>query len=124
MKKIFTCIICPNGCEIEVELDKDKIINIEGATCKKGKEYVNQELINPQRNISSSVKVVNGDLDIVSVRLNNTIPKNKIFEVMEEIKKLQIEAPVKIGDIVEKNILDLNVDLIATKNIEKISSLN
>ena len=124
MKKIFTCIICPNGCEIEVELDKDKIINIEGATCKKGKEYVNQELTNPQRNISSSVKVVNGDLDIVSVRLNNTIPKNKIFEVMEEIKKLQIEAPVKIGDIVEKNILDLNVDLIATKNIEKISSLN
>ena len=124
MKKIFTCIICPNGCEIEVELDKDKIINIEGATCKKGKEYVNQELTNPQRNISSSVKVVNGDLDIVSVRLNNTIPKNKIFEVMEEIKKLQVEAPVKIGDIVEKNILDLNVDLIATKNIEKISSLS
>ena len=56
MKKIFTCIICPNGCEIEVELDKDKIVNIEGATCKKGKEYVNQELTNPKRNISSSVK--------------------------------------------------------------------
>ena len=120
MKKIFTCIICPNGCEIEVELDKDKIINIEGATCKKGKEYVNQELINPQRNISSSVKVVNGDLDIVSVRLNNTIPKDKIFEVMDEIKKIQVKAPVKMGDIIEHNILDLNVDLIATKNIDLI----
>ena len=100
MKKIFTCIICPNGCEIEVELDKDKIVNIEGATCKKGKEYVNQELTNPKRNISSSVKVINGDLDIVSVRLNGSIPKDKIFEVMDEIKNITVDAPVKIGDII------------------------
>lgn len=121
MKKIFTCIICPNGCEIEVELDKDKIINIEGATCKKGKEYVNQELTNPQRNISSSVKVVNGDLDIVSVRLNNSIPKDKIFEVMDEIKNITVNAPVKIGDIIKPNILNLNVDLIAIKNIDILS---
>ena len=121
MKKIFTCTICPNGCEIEVELDKDKIINIEGATCKNGKEYVNQELTNPQRNISSSVKVVSGDLDIVSVRLNNTIPKDKIFEVMDEIKNITINAPVKIGDIIKPNILNLNVDLIATKNIDILS---
>ena len=46
MRKVFTCIICPNGCEIEVYLDKDKITRIEGASCKKGKEYVNQELGN------------------------------------------------------------------------------
>ena len=49
MKKIFTCIICPNGCEIEVELDKDKIINIEGATCKKGKEYEKKNVTNSPR---------------------------------------------------------------------------
>ena len=116
MKKIFTCIICPNGCEIEVELDKDKI-----ATCKKGKEYVNQELTNPKRNISSSVKVINGDLDIVSVRLNGSIPKDKIFEVMDEIKNITVDAPVKIGDIIKHNILNLNVDLIATKNIDVLS---
>ena len=83
--------------------------------------YVNQELINPQRNISSSVKVVNGDLDIVSVRLNNTIPKDKIFEVMDEIKNITVNAPVKIGDIIKPNILNLNVDLIATKNIDILS---
>ena len=58
MKKIFTCIICPNGCEIEVELDNDTIAKIEGATCKKGKEYVNQEITNPRRNIATSVKVL------------------------------------------------------------------
>lgn len=118
MRKIFTCIICPNGCEIEVELNNDKIRKIEGATCKKGKEYVNQELTNPQRNIATSVKVIDGDLDIVSVRLNNSIPKDKIFDVMNEVKTLEVKAPVKIGDIIKHNILSLNVDVIATKNIE------
>ena len=120
MKKIFTCIICPNGCEIEVELNNKEIINMEGASCKKGKEYINQELINPQRNIASSVKVIGGDLEIVSVRLNKSIPKDKIFDVMEEIKKVEVQAPVKIGDIIKHNILNLNVDLIATKNIDLV----
>lgn len=119
MIKVYTCIVCPNGCEIEVDLDEQNINKIEGASCKKGKEYVVQELSNPQRNIASSVKILNGNLELVSVRLNNTIPKDKIFEAMEEIKKIEIEAPVKIGDIVKKNILNLNVDLVATRNIER-----
>ena len=118
MRKIFTCIICPNGCEIEVELENDKISKIEGASCKKGKEYVNQELTNPQRNIATSVKVIDGDLEIVSVRLDNSIPKDKIFDVMDEIKKIKVNAPVKIGDVIKENILNLNVNLIATKNID------
>ena len=73
------------------------------------------EELNVDKNIISNETVENDDL---------ILNENEIFEVMEEIKKLQIEAPVKIGDIVEKNILDLNVDLIAAKNIEKISSLS
>lgn len=118
MKKIFTCIICPNGCEIEAELKNNEITKIEGASCKKGKEYVKQELTNPQRNIASSVKIIGGESELVSVRLNNSIPKDKIFDVMDEIKKIKVDAPVKIGDIIEHNILNLNADLIATKNID------
>lgn len=120
MIKVYTCIVCPNGCEIEVDLNDKNINKIEGALCKKGKEYVTQELTNPQRNIATSVKVLNGNLELVSVRLNSNIPKDKIFDVMEEIKKIEVEAPIKIGDIIEKNILNLNVDLIATRNIEKV----
>lgn len=120
MIKLFTCIICPNGCEMEVDIENNKITKIEGASCKKGKEYVNQELTNPQRNIATSVKVINGDLEIVSIRLNNSIPKDKIFDVMDEIKKLEVKAPIKIGDVLKSNILNLGVDVIATKNIDLI----
>lgn len=120
MRRLFTCIICPNGCEIEVELEENKITNIEGATCKKGKEYVKQELTNPQRNIATSVTVINGDLELVSVRLNKSIPKDRIFDVMNEVKQIKVQAPVKIGDIIKPNILNLNVDLIATRNVDLI----
>ena len=39
-------------------------------------------------------------------------------EEMNEIKNITVDAPVKIGDIIKHNILNLNVDLIATKNID------
>lgn len=121
MIKKYTCIICPNGCEIEVELEKNEIKSIKGSACKKGDKYVHQELFNPRRNIATSIKIQNGDLPIVSARLSEPIPKDKIFEVMDLIKDINLQAPVYIGDIVIKNILNLNSNLIITKNIEKIS---
>lgn len=117
MKKEYTCIICPNGCEMEAEIEGTKVIGIEGATCKKGKEYVEQELVDPQRNIATSVLVENGDMPLVSVRLSNTIPKAKIFAVMNEIKQVKLTAPVTLGQIVIKNVLELNADVIATKHV-------
>jgi len=117
MIRDFICIICPNGCEIRTDIDKDTISSIEGALCDRGKDYVRQELTNPLRNIASSVIVNNGELPLVSVRLTRPVPKSRIFDVMEEIKKVRVDAPVKIGTIAIKNVLGLNSDVIITKNV-------
>lgn len=118
MKKEFTCIICPNSCNITVELDdKQEIISITGQTCKRGEEYVTQELEHPVRTIASSVLVDNGEMPLVSVRLNAPIPKEKIFEAMEEIKKVRLQAPVEIGQVAISNILGTGADVIVTKNV-------
>lgn len=118
MIKKYTCIICPNGCEIKATIEgTDTITSIEGATCKKGEEYVKQELINPQRNIASSVLVKDGILPLASVRLTKSIPKKYIFNVMNEIKKVRLEAPVKINQVAIKNVLNLSSDVIVTKNV-------
>ena len=119
MNKEITCIICPNGCELSIELEEQGIKNISGALCKRGKEYAEQEIQNPKRTIASLVKVVDGEIPLVSVRTTKAVPKEKIFEVMEEIKKLEINAPVKINQIIVKNILGLDSDIIATKFVEK-----
>ena len=117
MLKEYTCIICPNGCHISADVIDNNIISIDGEKCKRGYEYVEQELTDPQRNIASSVLLVDGELPLVSVRLTNPIPKNMIFEVMKEIKKISVKAPTKIGQIIIKDVLGLKSDVIITKEI-------
>jgi len=120
MIKTYTCIMCPNGCEIEAITDDKNIISINGALCNKGKEYVIQELNDPHRNIASSILVNGGELPLASVRLSKTISKEKIFDVMDEIKKVSIDAPTRIGQVVIPDVLGLGADVIITKNVEKI----
>ncbi|KAJ51718.1 CxxC motif-containing protein [Clostridium tetanomorphum] len=122
MNKQITCIICPNGCELSVEWEEKSIKNISGALCKRGEEYVTQEIQNPKRTIASLVKVNNGEIPLVSVRTTKAIPKEKIFDVMEQIKKLEINAPVKINQVIVKNILGLDSHIIATKFVNKKAS--
>ena len=124
MRKTFTCIICPNGCEIEAETEGIRIVAIEGATCDRGQEYVEQELKNPQRNIASLVKVDKGDIQIVSVRLTNAIPRDRMLDVMDEIKRIRLIAPVVSGQIVLENILGLNSDVIATNTVSVNRNMN
>jgi len=117
MKKEYTCIICPNGCEVEAEIEGMTVLSIEGESCTRGRMYVEQELIDPQRNIATSVFVQKGNIPLVSVRLTNTIPKNRIFDVMNEIKKMKLTAPIVMNQVVIKNVLGLNSDVIATKHV-------
>lgn len=118
MLKEFTCVICPNGCDIEVTLDEGgSIASIAGAGCQGGMNYVKQELTNPHRTIASSVPVIGGELPLVSVRLTKPIPKNRIFDVMAEIRKITLTAPVGCGDTVIHNVLGLNSDVITTKEV-------
>ena len=112
--KEFTCIICPRGCLLKV----DDNMNVTGNTCPRGKDYAISELTNPVRTITSSVRVNNREDLLASVKTSGSIPKGKIFDVMEEINKLSVSAPTRIGDVVAKDVLGLGVDIIITKDID------
>jgi len=113
----FTCIVCPNGCEITARYGEGGIEAIEGAACPKGRDYVRQELTDPRRSIATSVPVEGGELPLVSVRLTNAIPKKDIFAVMAEINKLRVKAPVRIGDVLIEDVLGLGSSVVVTKNV-------
>ncbi len=117
MLKTYTCIICPNGCEIIAQLEDGQIIAMEGAACKRGESYVHQELTAPMRNIASSVLVDGGILPLVSVRLSAPIPKERVFDTMAVIRQQLLNAPVHTGQVVIADVLGLGVDLIVTKNV-------
>lgn len=118
MLKKFVCIVCPNGCEITAEVEDGKILSVEGATCKRGEEYVESEITNPMRNVATSLLLKDGELPLAPVRLDKPIPKAKIFEAMEEIHKVILRAPVHIGDVAVENVCGCGCNAIVTKEIK------
>lgn len=119
MKKQITCIGCPLGCAITVTMEQDKVLEVTGHSCNRGEKYARKEVTHPTRIVTSIVKVNDGDIQMVSVKTEADIPKDKIFDCMEAIREIVVTAPVKIGDIIVPNVCGTGVNVIATKNINK-----
>lgn len=118
MLREFTCIVCPNGCDITADLQNGEIRSVAGAACERGEAYVRQELTDPRRTIASSVAVRGGTLPLVSVRLDAPVPKDRIFDVMDAIRNVELTAPVRMGDIAIADVLGLGCNVVVTKNID------
>lgn len=111
--KEMICIICPRGCHLVVDDD----LNVSGNTCPRGAVYAKQELTHPTRTLTSTVKIISENEVALPVKSDKPLPKEKIFDAMEVINKTYVKAPIKIGDIVVKNIFGLDVNIVATKDI-------
>lgn len=116
-KRTLTCIGCPLGCTVTVELDNGEIFRVTGNTCKRGDDYARKEVTHPTRIVTSTVRVTGGDLPMVSVKTARDIPKEKIMAVMESLSDKSIPAPVHIGDVILENAAGTGVDIIATKEV-------
>ncbi len=119
-KRSFICIVCPNGCVIEAHLDDGRLLAVSGNKCKRGEEYVLQEVTDPRRTIASSVPISGAVLPLCSVRVTRPIPKREIFHVMQQINRVRLTAPVHIGQIVLHDVCGLESDVIVTKEMECI----
>ncbi len=119
-KRELVCVACPLGCPITVTLEDDgTITEVTGNTCKRGDAYARTEVTAPTRMLTTTVRVEDGKKSsVVPVKSANPVPKGMLMECMEVINRTVVKAPVKIGDIVVKNILDTGVDIVATNDAE------
>ncbi len=115
MKKLI-CITCPIGCHLTVE-DENGDMKVTGATCPRGIDYAKQELTNPTRMITSTVRIKNASYNQIPVKTSAPIPKGKIFDVMSELAKISVVSPVNMGDVLKENICDTGIDIIATRSL-------
>ena len=111
--KNVTCVICPVGCSITVNYEGDQVIEVVGNKCKRGLAYASAEVINPQRVLTSTVYSADRSHKI-PVKSATPVPKSKLFEIMEEIKKTQAPESVTMGDVIISNVAGTGVDIIAT----------
>ena len=113
----ITCIQCPLGCALTVSVDGDNV-TVSGNTCPRGAEYGKKEVLHPSRTVTSTVVIKGGVLPRLSVKTKTDIPKEKIFDVMEVIRKTTVTAPIHIGDVIIENVCGTGADVIATKTVE------
>ena len=117
-KKELTCICCPMGCALNIEIENNEVIKISGNTCKRGDTYGRAEITRPVRMVTTIVKVENGKLKMLPVKTKEPIDKDKINQCILALKDIKVKAPIHIGDVISSDIA--GVDIIATRNVEAI----
>jgi len=111
------CTVCPVGCSITVTLNGKEVHDIKGNSCKRGAEYAAAESTNPVRTLTTSMRVVNGKSRMVPVKSQNPLPKGLLMDCMGVINQYTLKAPIVIGEVVVKNILNTGIDIVATSNV-------
>ena len=116
MKRELTCIVCPKGCQMTVEIEDGQINQITGFTCPRGKQYAIDECTHPMRTVTTTAKTADGG--VIPVKTNGTIPKERMMECMDAINRATVTLPAYIGDVVIKDVLGTGVDVVVTANLE------
>jgi CxxC motif-containing protein len=110
------CINCPRGCHLKV----DENLNVIGNFCPRGAAYGKQEVTNPTRTVTSTVRIDGAELPLCPVKTSAAAPKGKMFEIMASINKVHLKAPVHIGDVVIPNVCGTGVNIVVCRDMEKI----
>lgn len=114
------CIQCPKGCDLTVALTAEgKVASVTGNGCHLGPIWATQEVEDPVRVLTTSVRVLRGVDDLVSVRTVGAIPRRLMPEALAVAKELRVEAPVDVGRVIAENLAGSGVNLVATRSVGK-----
>ena len=120
MEKVnLTCICCPLGCSLCASVENGEVVSVTGNTCKNGDNYARKELTHPTRIVTSTVRVLDGDMPVVSVKTASDIPKDRMFACVQQLKSVEVRAPVEIGQIIAEDIAGTGVSIVATRAVSK-----
>ncbi len=114
MEREMTCIQCPRGCRLTVN---EETLEVRGNMCPRGREYGISEVTNPVRTVTSTCRVTGGRIPMVPCKTDTPVPKGKIFDVMDEINKTTVNAPVEIGQVLIGNVAGTGSNIVATRSV-------
>ncbi len=113
--KEMICIVCPRGCHLQI----DDHNNVSGNFCKRGVQYAINEMTHPSRMVTSTVKIKSEYTNCLPVITSGEVPKDKMFDVIEALKEIEVTPPIYVKEVVIKNVLNLGVDIVATRTLLK-----
>jgi CxxC motif-containing protein len=115
--KKFICVACPVGCALTATVRETEVLQLEGNLCPRGVTYARDEMTNPLRTFTSTVRVKGGVLPVCPVRSRTPLPLAKVFEVTREVAKASLFAPITIGQVVIENVCGTGTDIVASRSL-------
>ncbi|AGK97024.1 DUF1667 domain-containing protein [Clostridium pasteurianum] len=111
------CTVCPTACKISITENKEGNYQVAGNRCEKGKNYAIQEIENPVRIFTTTINIKGGNIKRLPVRSKEPVSKSIVTDLVKPVKEIEINAPVKKGDIIIENILGLGIDIVASRSV-------
>ena len=114
MKELI-CIVCPKGCHLKVDEEKDYAVTGNG--CPRGAEYGKIELTHPTRVVTSTVRCAGGRYPRCPVKTDRPVPKERIFDVMRALDGVELATPVQVGQVVLTDVCHTGANVVATRTM-------
>jgi CxxC motif-containing protein len=120
-KKNMRCIVCPEGCILSLQYDNKTggLLKVVGHRCKRGIKFAEEEIINPVRTLTTTVKISSKKAVRLAVRSSIPVRRDKILSIIKAIRKLEVMAPVMAGDIIIHDVLGTGADIISCSSVRK-----
>jgi len=117
---VYLCTGCPLGCRLEVDAADDEVIEVRGFGCRKGERYGRQEHVDPRRPVSTTVWIEGAALRRAPVRTAAPAPRDEVRAVVRALRGLQVQAPVRRGEVVLADVCGTGIDVIVTRDLPRI----
>ena len=117
LKRHFVCVFCPIGCEIDVVHEDGNIISMEGNKCERSQEFISQELVEPMRILTTTMRIQGARWPVIPVRTDKPVPKRLFPRIMRRLRRIELRAPVSMLDTVVKDVAGTGANVIATRSM-------
>jgi len=116
-ERMLTCIGCPMGCRLSVQLEGAEVVSVSGNTCRRGDDYARKECTAPERTVCGTVRIIGAaGMTVLPVRTASPVPKDKVLAVAEALRRSAVHAPVALGDEVLRDVAGTGVAMLATRS--------
>ena len=112
----LTCIICTKDCSLLISDD----LSVAGNLCPEGAVYAMQEVENPARTVTSTVKISNALSVRCPVKSLYPIDRSLVFDSIKLLDRIVLEAPVEIGHVVIADICGTGIPFVTTRSMSRV----
>jgi CxxC motif-containing protein len=116
-KRALICVTCPMGCRLDVTVADGQVVAAEGQGCKHGLAYAQDEITNPRRVVTTTVRVQAGRHPLLPVYTDCPFPKGQILPLLAELRQIAVNAPVQAGQVILADALGTGINVLASRDM-------